>query len=109
MQRGGRITEPSSPFVRRAAHLINELHNQGFGSVKMIDLVTVNHTRADITQSITQIEEALHQTGALGFPPAMELAEHAVQLGQPMCLVQADALASTQFTKLGEIIRKHMG
>ena len=89
--------------------MINELHNQGFGSEKMINLVTVNHTRADITQSITQIEEALHQTGALGFPPAMELAEHAVQLGQPMCLVQADALASTQFTKLGEIIRKHMG
>ena len=69
----------------------------------------VNHTRTDVPVSMTQIEEALHQTVALGFPPAMELAEHAVRLGQPMCLVQPDALISTQFTKLGEIVHTHMG
>jgi pilus assembly protein CpaE len=103
------VTEPSLLSVRRTAHLVEELRDKGFGSSKMIDLVIVNHTRSDLTLSMTQIEEALHQTVALGFPPAMELAEHAVQMGQPMCLVQPDALISTQFTKLSEIIRKHMG
>ena len=103
------VTEPSLLSIRRTSHLITELHEKGFGSAKMLNLVTVNHTRSDLTQSVTQIEEGLHQTVALGFPPAMELAERAVQMGQPMCLVQPNALISTQFTKLSEIIRKHIG
>ena len=103
------VMEPCLLSVRRTAPLINELHEKGFGSAKTINLVMVNHTRSDVTVSMTQVEEALHQTVALGFPPAMELAEHAVRMGQPMCLVQPDALISTQFTKLSEIIRKHMG
>ena len=103
------VTEPSLLSLRRTAHLITELHNKGFGSAKTLNLVTVNHTRSDLTQSVTQIEEALHQTVVLGFPPAMELAERAVQMGQPMYMVQPNALISTQFTKLSEIIRKHIG
>ena len=103
------VTEPCLVSLRRTAPLINELHDKGFGSSKTINLVMVNHTRTDVPVSMTQIEEALHQTVALGFPPAMELAEHAVRLGQPMCLVQPDALISTQFTKLGEIVHTHMG
>lgn len=103
------VTEPSLLSIRRTSRLIAELHEKGFGSAKMLNLVTVNHTRSDLTQTVTQIEEGLHQTVALGFPPAMELAERAVQMGQPMYLVQPNALISTQFTKLSEIIRKHLG
>jgi pilus assembly protein CpaE len=103
------VTEPSFLGVRQTARLISELREKGFGAAKMINLVTVNRTRSDRILSLTQVENALHQSVTLGFPPVMELADHANQIGQPLCLLHPESLISTQFTKLSEIIFKHIG
>ena len=43
----------------------------------------------------------------MGIPPALELANRALHLEAPLCLVQPEALVSTQFIKLAEIIARH--
>ena len=103
------VTEPTILAVHQTARLITELREKGFGSAKMINVVTVNRTRSDRILSLTQVENALHQSVTLGFPPVMELADHATQVKQPLCLLQPESLVATQFTKLGEIINKHKG
>ena len=103
------VTEPQTLAVRRTARLLEELRGKGFGSSKALTLVSVNHTRADTIMNVSQIEAAVKQTVALGFPPALELALRAVQLATPMVVLQPDALVSLQFNKLVETISKHSG
>jgi DNA-binding response OmpR family regulator len=101
------VTEPGLLSVRKTAFLLEELHEKGFGTSKMLSLVTLNHTHSDSVMGVSQIESCINHPIALGIPPALELANRALQLEAPLCLVQPEALVSTQFIKLAEIIARH--
>lgn len=103
------VTEPQILAVRRTAHLVEELRRKGFGSSKALTLVSVNHTHSEPVLNISQIEAAVRQPVALGFPPASELAARATQISIPITVLQPEALVSLQFLKLAEIIVKHAG
>lgn len=103
------VTEPQILAVRRTAHLLEDLHAKGFGGSKALTLVSVNHTRAESIMNISQIEAAVRQPVALGFPPALELAARATQIATPMSVLKPEALVSLQFAKLAEIVATHAG
>jgi DNA-binding response OmpR family regulator len=98
------ITEPLSNAVRRTRNLLDDLHNKSFGSTKPLTLVAVNHTRAEMTLNLSQIEKILGHPVTLGFPPANELAYLSAERAQPMCIVQPDGLFCQQFNSLAEIV-----
>jgi MinD-like ATPase involved in chromosome partitioning or flagellar assembly len=58
--------------------------------------------------SVSQIEEQLKRSIALGIPPAVELASFAIKNNKPMSLAQPDSLAAQQFRKLAEMIKAHV-
>ena len=101
------VTEPQTPTVKQTCRLITLLQQHGFGSSKPISVVSVNHTRSDAILSASQMENMLQRPLALGFPPALELAAHAVSKGLPLCVDQPDSLAAQQFARLAEIVKKH--
>lgn len=103
------VTEPQILAVRRTAHLLEGLRGKGFGSSKALTVVSVNHTRSESIMNISQIEAAVKQPVALGFPPALELAVRSTQIATPISVLQPEALVSLQFGKLAEIIAKHAG
>jgi CheY-like chemotaxis protein/MinD-like ATPase involved in chromosome partitioning or flagellar assembly len=98
------ITEPQPIAVKRTRTLIGELNNKGFGSAKVLTLVTLNHTRSDLTLSTSQIEEAINLPVALGIPPSTEMAYQSAVRSIPICLVQPDSLVAQQFNNLAELV-----
>ena len=98
------ITEPQPMAVKRTHSLIGELRNKGFGSAKVLTLVTVNHTRSDLTLSTSQIEEAVKLPVALGIPPSTELAYQSAVRSIPISLLQPDSLVSQQFKNLADLV-----
>ncbi|OGO37159.1 MAG: hypothetical protein A2W35_00040 [Chloroflexi bacterium RBG_16_57_11] len=102
------VVEPLLLTVKRTHDLINELKTHTYGSAKALTLVTVNRTRAEMTLSKSQIEEALSQTVTLGVPPAPELAYLAVNRAAPMYLLQPESILSRQFDVLAEQILGHI-
>ncbi len=102
------VTEPQPGAVKRTRLLVDELKLRGFGSSKVLTLVTVNHSRADMTVPVSQIETLLKTTVALGFPPATELAYHAAVKSLPLGLVQPDGLITQQFGALADQVSRHI-
>jgi CheY-like chemotaxis protein/MinD-like ATPase involved in chromosome partitioning or flagellar assembly len=102
------VTEPQPGAVKRTRLLVDELKLRGFGSSKVLTLVTVNHSRADMTLPVSQIETILKSSVALGFPPATELAYHAAVKSLPLGLVQPDGLITQQFGALADQVARHI-
>jgi DNA-binding response OmpR family regulator len=102
------VTEPQSLAVKQTGRLIERLRGLNFGTTRPITLVSLNHTRADSTMPVSQIEATLQRPVALGIPPAMELASAAVRQNLPMTVAQPDNLVALQYTKLAELINKHV-
>lgn len=102
------VSEPQPNAVKRTRTLIGELRNKGFGSAKVLTVVTLNHTRSDLTLSTSQIEEAINLPVALGIPPSTELAYQAAMRSIPICLVQPESLVTLQFKNLAELISERV-
>lgn len=98
------VTEPQPMSVKRSRVLVDELRSKGFGSSKVLTMVIVNHTRADMVLSMSQIEETVGHSVALGIPPSPELAYQAAEQSAPMCLIRTDGLFAQQFNQLAELI-----
>jgi CheY-like chemotaxis protein/MinD-like ATPase involved in chromosome partitioning or flagellar assembly len=96
------VVEPQPGATKRTRELIDELRVKGYGSSKVLTVVTLNHTRADMVLSVSQIEEILGHKVALGFPPANEQVHHASLRCLPLIMVQPEGLSAQQFTKLAE-------
>jgi len=102
------VIEPLTSSVKRGHLLMEELRAKGFGSTKELTVVTVNHTRAEMTLVVSQIEKMLEYSVALGFPPSTELAYLSAQRSIPMSLLQPDGIIAQQFNKLVEQISKRV-
>ncbi len=96
------VTEPQPVTVKRTRALVDELRQRSFGSGKALTVVAVNRTRAEITLTVSKIEDALKCPVALGIPPATELAYLAATRAAPMVLLQPEGIIAQQFTILAE-------
>ncbi len=101
------VTEPQPITVKRTRALISELKARDFGSAKALTLITVNRTRSEMTMPASQIQEALGQSVALGFPPAPELAYQAATRSTPLYALQAESIIARQFDNLAALIHQH--
>jgi CheY-like chemotaxis protein/MinD-like ATPase involved in chromosome partitioning or flagellar assembly len=103
------VTEPQPVTVKLTRLLTEELRQQSFGSGKALTVVAVNRTRAEITLTMSRIEEALKVPVALGFPPATELAYLAATRSVPMVMLQQEGIIAQQYSLLAEHIAHHVG
>jgi pilus assembly protein CpaE len=103
------ITEPQPVTVKLTRMVTDELRQLSFGSGKALTIVAVNRTRAEITLTMSRIEEALKVPVALGFPPATELAYLAATRSIPMVLLQPEGIIAQQYSMLAEHISHHVG
>ncbi len=102
------VVEPQQMAIKQTARLLDLLRNyHGGGGAKPLTVVSLNHSRSDVTMSISQIEESLHRPVSLGIPPAMELAAFSARQFLPMAIAQPESLTAQQFSKLAEVVRKH--
>ena len=102
------VTEPHPNSVKRTRYLIDDLRNNGFGSAKVMTVVSVNHTRSDMVLSVSDIEEEIKQTVTLGIPPSTELSYQAAVRSIPMVQVQPESLVAQQFASLAEKISERV-
>jgi len=100
------VTEPQIIVARRTRTLIDELRSRGFGSSKALTVVTMNHKRAEMTLSISQVEQFIGYAVNLSFPPAAELAYLAAERNVPLCLAQPEGIINQQFHRLAEQVLK---
>jgi pilus assembly protein CpaE len=98
------VTETQPPAVKRTHLIANELRSKGFGSAKPMNVIIVNRTRADMSLSMTQVENIVGQSVALGFPPAGELAFRSAEMSTPLVLMQPDGIIAQQFVILADQI-----
>jgi CheY-like chemotaxis protein len=98
------VADPQPLAIKRTRCLVDELREKGFGSSKVLDVIMVNRARADMSLSMSQVEEMLGQSVALGIPPAAEQAYYAAVNAKPLILVQPDGLVANQFKILAEKI-----
>jgi pilus assembly protein CpaE len=103
------ITEPQPVTVKLTRLITEDLRQRSFGSGKALTVVAVNRTRAEITLTMSRIEEALKVPVALGFPPATELAYLAATRSVPMVLLQPEGIIAQQYSILAELIAHHVG
>jgi DNA-binding response OmpR family regulator len=102
------ITEPQQLSVKQTGRLIDLMRNShNAGGARPLSVVSLNHTRSDVTMSVSQVEEALHRPVALGIPPAMELAAFAGRQFLPMAVAQPESIVAQQFMKLAEMVKRH--
>lgn len=102
------VIEPLTNSVKRGRQLKEELRAKGFSSTKALTVVTVNHCRTEMTLGVSQIENVLGYSVALGFPPSTELAYLSVERSIPISLLQPDGIIAQQFVRLAEQISKHV-
>ncbi len=101
------VTEPQPITVKLTKNILEELKGKGFGTEKLLSVVTINRTRADMILSQSQIETELGQPPIMGMIPAGEQAFVAARKAVPLITVQPDGLTAKQFTQLAEIIDRH--
>ena len=102
------ITEPMPVAVKRSKVLIDELREMSFGSAKVLTVVMINHSRSDLTLSVTQVENLLGQSVALGIPPATEQSFHSGERSIPFALVQPEGIVANQFGVLADQINRRI-
>lgn len=102
------VTEPQLNAIKRTRMLMDDLRHKGFGSSKAMTVVSLNHTRAEMTIPVSQLESLLGYSITLGFPPASELAYHAAQRSVPISLVQSDGVIAQQFGALAEHVAQYV-
>ena len=102
------VTEPQPISNKRTRVLIDDLKAKGFGSAKVLTLVSVNRTRTEMNMSNSQIEESLGHSVAFGFPPAPELAYQAGVRSTPIYSFQPESILARQFDALAKMVHQHL-
>ncbi len=102
------VTEPQPGTVTRTHTLANELRGKSFGSAKALTIVNVNRTRSDLVLSMSQMEEILGQSMALGFPPVAEQAYRAAERATPIITIQPEGTIAQQFENLANQIAQRV-
>jgi CheY-like chemotaxis protein/MinD-like ATPase involved in chromosome partitioning or flagellar assembly len=98
------VTEPNPGSLAHTKILIEELNEKGFGKSKYLNLVVVNRVRADVTLSLTQMQEALGMSIAQVIPPTPEMAFQAALRNVPLIYVQPEGLLAQQLNHLASNI-----
>ncbi len=98
------VVDPQPGSAKRTRTLVDELKVRGFGTAKELTSIVVNRARADMSLTVTQMEEALDMKVTLGIPPAIEQAFYAAMRAVPLMMVQPEGLIAQQFVKLAETI-----
>ncbi len=101
------VTEPQPITVKLTKYIIEELQHKGFGTEKLLSVVTINRTRADMILPQSQIEAELGQPPVIGMIPAAEQAFAAARKSIPLITVQPEGITAKQFTQLAEIVDRH--
>ncbi len=101
------VTEPHPITVKLTQNIIEELKEKGFGTQKMLSIVTINRTRADMILSQSQVEAELGLAPIMGMIPAGEQAFVAARKAAPLITIQPEGLTAKQFAQLAEIIDRH--
>jgi CheY-like chemotaxis protein/MinD-like ATPase involved in chromosome partitioning or flagellar assembly len=102
------ITEPQPLSVKRTRFLISELKKKDYGSAKALTAVMVNRVHTGMAFSMSQVEEAIGQSVALGFPPVPELAYQSAMRSSPIYEMQSGSIITQQFDNLAGQIAQHM-
>jgi len=101
------IVEPVPYTILRTKALMEDLTEKGFGEGR-VNLVLVNRIRSELQLSWTQVQDQLGHVLAVAFTPAPELVYQSSRNNTPVVIQQPDSLTTQQFTKLSEIISKHV-
>lgn len=102
------IIEPQPLSLKHTRHLIADLKTRNFGSARVLTMITVNRARADMSFSVTKIEEILGHSVSLGFIPAPEQAFLSAERSTPMYMLQTEGQTAKQFDILADMISKHI-
>jgi CheY-like chemotaxis protein/MinD-like ATPase involved in chromosome partitioning or flagellar assembly len=98
------IIEPYPATIQKTPLLLEELSALGFGKSKLLNMVLVNRTRADMQFTMTKIQESLGQNVSLLIPPVPELAFQAALSSVPMIHLQPEGIFAQQMHRLSEKI-----
>jgi pilus assembly protein CpaE len=94
------VIDPQPLCIKQTRTLLNYIKPLGFGPIKPISIVMVNRARADMSMSMSQIEEVLGTNVAVGIPPSGEQAYFSMTKNVPLSLVQPDGILAQQFLQL---------
>ena len=102
------VIEPQPICVKRTRQLIETLRPKGYGVSKDLSIVMVNRTHADMSFTLTQVEEALDDKVVIGIPPSGEQAYFAALKGIPLNQVQPEGLVAQQFNQLAQKVAQRL-
>jgi Flp pilus assembly CpaE family ATPase len=102
------VTEPQPLTLRRTRHLATDLRSHDYGSARPLTLISNNRVRAEMTLSVSKMEDALGQSVLLGITPAPELAFLSADKQAPFYVVQPQGVVAKQFENLAESICRHI-
>jgi len=94
------VIDPQPLCINQSRTLLDYLKPQGFGTIKPISIVMVNRARADMSMSMSQIEEVLGMNVMIGIPPSGEQAYYSATKNVPLSLVQPEGILAQQFLQL---------
>lgn len=94
------VIDPQPLCVKQTRMLLDYLKPMGFGPIKPVSIVMVNRARADMSMSMSQIEEVLGLNVVVGIPPSGEQAYFSIAKNVPLSLVQPDGILAQQFLQL---------
>jgi len=94
------VIDPQPLCIKQTRVLLDYLKPYGFGPIKSISIVMVNRSRADMSMSMSQIEEVLGMNVAVGIPPSGEQAYFSMTKNMPLALVQPDGILAQQFLQM---------
>jgi CheY-like chemotaxis protein len=101
------ILEPVPSTIIRTRALLDELSGKGFGEGR-VTVVLYTRNRLELQLSLAQVQESIKGNIAMVFTPAPELSFQAAKSNTPLVILHPDNLTSQQFSKLAEVITKHV-
>ena len=101
------LLEPSPHILTRTSLLMEELTSRGFGEGRL-NAVLYNRLRSELQLSLSNVQQVFKHPVAVVFTPAPELAYQASKNNIPLIIQHPDSLTTQQFSKLAEIVTKHV-
>lgn len=98
------VIDPQPLCIKQSRVLLDHIKPAGFGPIKPISIVMVNRARADMSMSMSQIEEVLGTNVVVGIPPSGEQAYFSMTKNVPLSLVQPEGILAQQFLQLARQI-----
>ncbi len=102
------VTEPYPGTMKRTKQRIDELTSFGIGKHKLLTVVAINRSRADLQLSALQMEEAIERPIAVVIPPSPEMAYQSGLHSIPLIQVQPQSLITQQFERFATMISERI-